>query len=26
VELNSGRVVRCNVVRDVENIKVFCTL
>jgi len=26
VELNSGRVVRCSVVRDAENIKIFCTL
>jgi thioredoxin reductase (NADPH) len=26
IELNSGRVVRCNVVRDAENIKIFCTL
>jgi thioredoxin reductase (NADPH) len=26
VELNSGRVARCSVVRDAENIKVFCNL
>lgn len=26
VELNSGKVVRCNVVRDAENVKIFCTL
>ncbi|MHB9074261.1 MAG: thioredoxin-disulfide reductase [Desulfobaccales bacterium] len=26
VELNSGRVVRCSVVRDAENIKVFCAM
>ncbi len=26
VELNSGRVVRCTVVRDTENIKLFCNL
>lgn len=26
VELNSGRVVRCSVVRDAENVKIFCKL